>query len=232
MTDGSPTSRRRPRVGVSSCLLGEEVRYDGGHKRSEAVVDELSSRCDWIPVCPELEIGLGVPRDPLHLAGDVDGPTMIVTRTGEDLTARMKQFAAHRIDALLAERIAGYVLKSKSPSCGLGTVPIGARNDPDAPRGSGLFAAALRERAPLLPLIEEIGLTDATQRESFTRKVLAYDEWRRLVGPPPDDDYESRVGDVVGESPRDRRQLLELESRLATDRDAWNAIEQRLLTSR
>lgn len=232
MTENSPSPRPRPRVGVSSCLLGEAVRYDGGHKRSDAIADELALRCDWIPVCPELEIGLGVPRDPLHLAGDVDGPTMLVTRTGEDLTARMHRFAAVRIDALLAERIAGYVLKSRSPSCGLGTVPIGSRNDPDAPRVNGLFAAALRERAPLLPLAEEIDLTDATQRESFTRKVIAYDEWRKLVGPPPHDDYESRVGDVIGESPRDRRELRALESRLATDRDTWNTIEQRLLTWR
>ncbi len=230
MTDDSTTDPR-PRVGVSSCLLGEPVRHDGAHKRSDAVVECMGPLFAWVPVCPEVEIGLGVPREPLHLVGEVAAPTMLVTRTGEDLTARMNEFASRRIDSLLAAGVRGYVLKSRSPSCGLGTVSVVSRDEATAPPGSALFTIALREGAPLRPGGDELGVFEPATRERFTHRVLAYDEWRRLVGPPPDDDLAERVGDLAGEPPSGPRELHALESRLAADPDAWRTIEERLLSS-
>ena len=106
------------RVGVSACLLGEPVRYDGGHKRSAVLVELLGSRFRWVPVCPEMEIGLGTPREPVRLVGDLHGPRMLGVSTARDLTRPMTEYAQRRARELAALDIAGYVLKSASPSCG------------------------------------------------------------------------------------------------------------------
>ena len=151
--------KRTLRVGVSACLLGERVRYDGGHKKNAFVTEVLAPHVEWVPVCPEVELGLGVPRPPLEL---VEG-RLVSETTGEDLTERMHAYAAWRAQGLASLDLDGYVLKSKSPSCG---------------RGEGLFAAALAQAMPNLPMEEESRLGRATICEHFIERILAAARWR------------------------------------------------------
>ena len=166
----------RPRVGVSACLLGQEVRHDGGHKRSAFVVEELGRIAELVPVCPEVELGLGVPREPIRLLYR-RGQTPSVKRaalrlvgleTGRDLTEQMAAYAEQRVASLAALGLAGYVTKSKSPSCGLAAAVHGS--DLTAP---GAFVAALRRRLPGLAVIEETTLEDPVARAAFVAAVLA-----------------------------------------------------------
>src|SRR5947208_11090851 len=139
------SSDDRLRVGVSSCLLGEKVRFDGQHKRDPFVVDELGKHVQWVPVCPELEVGMGVPREPVRLVrirGSQDA-RMVGIKSGDDWTARMQKFSAARVRALETEELSGFILKAKSPSCGMVRVKLYDGDKTDrAPEstGSGLFA--------------------------------------------------------------------------------------------
>jgi uncharacterized protein YbgA (DUF1722 family)/uncharacterized protein YbbK (DUF523 family) len=177
------------RLGVSACLLGQAVRYDGGHKRDAFLTETLGPFVTWVPVCPELEIGLGVPRDTLRLVGAASSPRLVVERTGEDLTTRMQRFARERLDALAALELDGYVLKRASPSCGLLRVRV--HGPKGVAPGRGLFAAALVERFPALPIEEEGRLSDARIRENFIERVFAMARWRAFLGRRP------RAGDLV-----------------------------------
>lgn len=164
------------RVGVSACLLGEPVRYDGGHKRSVVLVELLGPRFTWVPVCPEIEIGLGAPREPVRLAGDPRAPRLRSVQSARDLTSEMTAYAQRRAQELAALHIAGYVLKSASPSCGLRDVPVwgdGGANRASRP-GRGLFAAALTAAWPGLPVAEEGDLAEPAAREDFVARVLAH----------------------------------------------------------
>ena len=161
----------KPRVGVSSCLLGDAVRYDGGHKRHAWLADVFGLDVEWVSVCPEVEIGLGIPREPIDLVRMPDGAVHLMTSNmGLDLTDRMRQFAVARIGALAAIPLSGYVLKASSPSCGLSGVRVVGG---DA-TGRGLFAAALVERCPDLPIVDERQLDDAAARGEFAARVFAY----------------------------------------------------------
>lgn len=171
----------RMRVGVSSCLLGARVRYDGAHKRDRFLVEQLGRFVEWVPVCPELEVGMGVPREAVRLVR-ADGALlrMIGNRSGEDWTERMNAFAAKRVRAL--DDLCGYVLKSKSPSCGMERVKVYGPAGAGRPTrdGVGLFAAALRARCPNLPVEEEGRLQDPALRENFIERLFAYHRVRRL----------------------------------------------------
>jgi uncharacterized protein YbbK (DUF523 family) len=168
----------RLRLGVSACLLGENVRYDGGHKRDPFLVDTLGPSVEWVAVCPELEIGLGVPRDTLRLSGDPQSPSLVVERTGHDVAERMRRFAAARVDELTRLDLDGYVLKRGSPSCGLGVPVYGLDGDADG-IAAGLFAAELVSRLPELPIEEEHRLMDRTIRRRFVERVCARARRRR-----------------------------------------------------
>jgi uncharacterized protein YbgA (DUF1722 family)/uncharacterized protein YbbK (DUF523 family) len=170
----------RLRIGISSCLLGENVRWDGGHKRDRFLVDELGPFVEWVPVCPEVELGLGVPRPTLRLETRGSDVRMIVTRTDTDHTDAMRAFAARRVRALESEDLAGYVLKKDSPSCGLERVKVYGGSGPAARTGRGLFADALVERFPHLPVEEEGRLGDARLRENFVVRIFAYERLKRL----------------------------------------------------
>ncbi len=161
------------RVGISSCLLGEEVRYDGGHKLDPLIIGLLGRLFEWVPVCPEVEMGLGIPRDNLRLVGSVSSPRLITQKTGADQTAEMQLFAARRIEQLARHDLHGYILKNNSPSCGLQEVEVYGSNGTPLALGRGLFAAALMERLPDLPVEEEGRLRDAALRERFIERVLA-----------------------------------------------------------
>ncbi|BDG05322.1 YbgA family protein [Anaeromyxobacter oryzae] len=176
------TRSHRLRVGVSACLLGHKVRYDGQHKRDAFLVDVLGPFVDWVPVCPELEVGMGVPREPIHLVGRTAAPRLVGERSGTDHTEAMRRYAERRVAALAGEDLSGYVTKKDSPSCGLERVRVHPeKGGPPRRDGVGAFAAVLRARLPLLPVEEEGRLNDPALRESFIERVFAYDRWKRAV---------------------------------------------------
>jgi uncharacterized protein YbgA (DUF1722 family)/uncharacterized protein YbbK (DUF523 family) len=165
------------RIGISRCLLGERVRHDGGHKHDRFLTDTLGEHFEWVPVCPEVEIGMGTPREPIHLV-DLDGEIRLVgVRSSTDHTEAMKAYARRRVEALAGEGLSGYVLKKDSPSCGLERVRVYRDSGHATRSGRGLFAAALVERFPSLPIEEEGRLCDPRLRENWIERVFAY---RRL----------------------------------------------------
>lgn len=166
------------RIGISSCLLGREVRFDGGHKRDPFLTDTFGRFVEWVPVCPEVEAGFGTPREAMRLVND-DGLLRLVTvKTGKDLTEVMSRYAGRRADLLAREQLSGYVLKKDSPSCGMERVKVYNAHKVPARSGQGLFASALRARYPLLPVEEEGRLSDPRIRDNFVERVFAY---RRLL---------------------------------------------------
>ncbi|WP_089329543.1 DUF523 and DUF1722 domain-containing protein [Actinomadura meyerae] len=175
----------RPRLAVSSCLLGEPVRYNGGHSRDRFLTGSLAAHVDWVPVCPEIEIGLGAPRDSLHLLSD---GRIVGKDPGRDHTGAMAALAGDRIPGLAD--IDGYVFKSRSPSCGLLGLPRyasgrpGERTDgqPVDRRGRGVFAALVTEALPYLPVEEDGRLHDPVLREHFVERVFAQARLRGLFG--------------------------------------------------
>jgi uncharacterized protein YbbK (DUF523 family) len=164
----------RPRVGVSSCLLGEPVRWNGAHKREDCVTDLLGRLFEWVAVCPEVEIGLGVPREPIRLEGDPAAPRLVGTTSRLDLTERMEAFADRRVEQLASLGLCGYILKSASPTCGLERVEVHASAPGGSMQGVGLFARALTQRLPLLPIEEEGRLRDPGRRARFIEQVSAF----------------------------------------------------------
>ena len=172
---GEDLAAARPRVGVSSCLLGEEVRFNGGHKRYRFLTDELAPYVDWVPYCPEVEIGLGTPREPIRLTAD----GRLVNRGGTlDHTAAMTALP-------MPAELDGYVFKAKSPSCGIRAIPR-YRDDgvPADHRGRGLYAGRVLDRFPLLAAEDEGRLNDAGLREAFTERIFAAARLRSLLGGP------------------------------------------------
>lgn len=182
-------STKKLAVGVSSCLLGQAVRFDGGHKRSRYLTDVLEPYVEWVPICPELEIGLGVPRETLQLRRGDSGPRLLTNKSERDLTDTMNDYSRERVERLRALNLRGYVLKKDSPSCGLERVRIYDENKVPAKDGVGLYAAVLAELLPELPLEEEGRLNDARLRENFITRLFAYDRWLRFRadGPGPGD---------------------------------------------
>jgi uncharacterized protein YbbK (DUF523 family) len=164
-----------PRVGISRCLLGDEVRYDGHHKYEPSLVETLASRVEWVAVCPEVEVGMGVPREPIHLvAPGGDQRVRLLGVTSEtDWTERMQSWASERIATLKTIQVSGFVLKARSPSCGVRDVPVEG-----AATGRGMFADALLRAMPDLPVEDEERLRDPAVRESFLQRIAAYERNR------------------------------------------------------
>jgi uncharacterized protein YbgA (DUF1722 family)/uncharacterized protein YbbK (DUF523 family) len=171
----------RPRLGISACLLGQPVRYDSGHKRDPFCVDLLGPLVDWVPVCPEVEVGMPVPRPSIRLTGRSESPDLVAERTGEDWTERMAAFATRRVEQLGRLGLDGYVTKKDSPSCGLARVRVyGSRGGPPRRDGVGAFARVLSGQLPLLPIEEEGRLHDPLLRESFVERIFAHARWQAL----------------------------------------------------
>ena len=164
---------QRLRVGVSSCLLGRAVRYDGGHKRDDFLTGVLGPFVEWVAVCPEVEIGLGTPRPTLRLEGDAASPRLVMPSTGVDYTGTMRRYAEKKVAALARADLCGYVLKKNSPSCGMERVKVYWSGGHASKKGSGIFAAVLRERLPALPVEEEGRLSDPVLRENFIERLFA-----------------------------------------------------------
>lgn len=169
-----PAGAGRPRVGISSCLLGENVRYDGGHKRNARLLKALGPCVEWAPVCPEVEMGLGTPRDTLILVRKAGQVRLVMPKTGADYTAKMRAYARRRVAQLAEANLSGFILKKNSPSCGRDGVKLYDSRGVASSSGRGLFAEALLARFPDLPVEEEGRLADPRVLEDFKRRVLAY----------------------------------------------------------
>lgn len=187
MRPKSPLPVRAPlpmRIGVSRCLLGEEVRYDGGHKRDRFVTDVLGRYVEWVPVCPEVEAGLGTPREPMRLVGEASQPKLLTIETKRDMTKPLVEFAAKRLASLETAELSGYIFKKDSPSCGIGRVRVFNRHGMPSRNGVGLFAQAFMERFPSVPVEEEGRLCDPVLRDNFIERVFCYHRWRQLARGP------------------------------------------------
>ena len=167
-------SDSRLRIGISSCLLGDEVRFDGGHKRAESLIASFDPGVEWVRVCPEVELGMGVPREPVHLIATNAGIRMVAVHTRTDHTDGMRDYAARRLRDLASANLSGYVVKAKSPSCGLHDVSIHDEAGIVTATGMGLFANALRAALPDLPVEDELRLEDPRARAAFLSRVRAY----------------------------------------------------------
>jgi len=173
----------KPRLGVSTCLLGESVRYDGAEKRDPVLLGAFGDHVEWVPVCPEVECGMTVPRDPMHLADDTDSPRLVTTATGEDQTERMQTWIRSRLNELAREDLWGFVLKSRSPSCGRCDVPVLDSTGAPAGETAGLFAAAVARRFPLLPVGDERSLREDSMWDNFIERLFCLKRYRDSVRP-------------------------------------------------
>ncbi len=174
------------RLGISSCLLGEEVRWNGGHTRDNFLTDTLGQYVEWVPVCPEEEVGMGVPRERVRLVGDPDEPRMVGIESGEDWTDRMLEYARNRLDELKDEHLHGYILKKGSPSCSFQTMHVLGEDGDPVGESRGLFARELLKEMALLPVEDEGRLHDPDLRENFIERVFAYKRWQDLLRSNPE----------------------------------------------
>ena len=169
------------RIGISACLLGQKVRYDGGQKQDHYLTGTLAPYVDWEPVCPESECGLGTPREVMNLAGVSSAPRLMTKHTGLDHTHRITQWSDAKLDDLAQRQICGFVFKTRSPSCGLRGVKVRADADGPGGRARGLFAEAFVRRFPLMPMDEESRLYDPAARENFFIRIFTYGRWLELL---------------------------------------------------
>lgn len=185
-------NEKKIRIGISSCLLGNPVRFDGGHKKDQWLVNVLGEYVEYVPVCPEVEVGLPIPREAMRLVGDPEDPRLVTVKTYQELTPKMKEYAAKRVVELEKENLCGFVFKRSSPSSGMERVKVYKDVDPKeaknagAPslKGVGIFAKKFMEHFPLLPVEEEGRLGDARLRENFIEQIFVMQRWRELREQP------------------------------------------------
>ena len=210
------------KLGISSCLLGNKVRYDGGHKFDPFLVNTLGQFVEYVPVCPEVESGFPVPREAFRLVGDPEKPRLVTRQTGVDATPWMERWLEKRLPQLEKEGLCGFIFKSQSPSSGMERVKVYNEKGVAEKKGAGIFARALMERLPLLPVEEEGRLQDIQLRENFIVRVFVYRRWRELI------DAGATAGRLVGfqrrhklllmaHSPEMARQLGKLTARAGAD---------------
>jgi uncharacterized protein YbgA (DUF1722 family)/uncharacterized protein YbbK (DUF523 family) len=171
------------KLGISSCLLGNKVRYNGGHTLDRFLVDVLGHYVDYVPVCPEVEIGLPIPREALRLVkypGD-ETPRLVTQKTGIDHTERMLTWSRSRLEQLEKEELCGYIFKSKSPSSGMERIKVYNEKGTAQRNGVGMFARAFMERFPLMPVEDEGRLNDIGLRENFIVRAFTYHRWRKVL---------------------------------------------------
>ncbi len=177
----SAESTEKIRLGVSSCLLGEKVRFDGGHKHDRFLTETLGRYVEYVPVCPEVELGLPTPRETLRLVGDPDNQRLVFSKSGEDITENMQAWAKKRVSELEKEDLSGFIFKSKSPSSGMARVKLYDKNGSPNTQGVGLFAKAFMEHFPLLPVEEDGRLNDPGLRENFIEIIFTLKRWRESI---------------------------------------------------
>lgn len=172
----------KPLIGISTCLLGHKVRYDGGHKYDSWLVETLGKYVDYVPVCPEVECGLPVPREAMRLVGDPENPQLLTIKTGIDHTPRMNAWAEQKIAELAKKDLCAYVFKSKSPSSGMERVKVYPPGGGVASKkGVGIFARAFMQAFPDLPVEEEGRLHDPDLRENFIERIFVVWRWKEML---------------------------------------------------
>ena len=169
------------KIGVSSCLLGKEVRYNGGHSHDRYVTGTLGQHFTFVDVCPEVEAGFGIPRETLRLVGDPDAPRLMTTKTKKDFTDQMQNWAKGRVVELEKEDLCGFIFKKGSPSSGMERVRVYSDSGMPSNRGSGMFARAFMDHFPLIPTEEDGRLNDSTLRENFIERIFALRRWRLMA---------------------------------------------------
>jgi len=170
------------KLGISTCLLGENIRYDGGHKLDRFLTDTLGQYVEYVPVCPEVECGLPIPRESMHLEGNPESPRLVTSRTKQDMTERMVGWAKKRVVELEKEGLCGFIFKSDSPSSGMERVRVFNEKGMPVKKGVGMFARIFMEHFPLLPVEDEGRLHDLKLRENFIERIFALKRWRELLG--------------------------------------------------
>ncbi|OPY74382.1 MAG: hypothetical protein A4E63_00766 [Syntrophorhabdus sp. PtaU1.Bin050] len=171
----------KTKIGVSRCILGERVRYDGGHQHDHYITDTLGRYFEYIPVCPEVEYGLPVPREPMHLTGNPSAPRLVTITTGIDHTDGMLAWAEQKLKELQNEDLCGFIFKSKSPSSGMQRVKVYTSTGAPIHQGVGIFARVFMDHFPLLPVEDDGRLRDPILRENFVERVFAYRSWQALM---------------------------------------------------
>jgi uncharacterized protein YbgA (DUF1722 family)/uncharacterized protein YbbK (DUF523 family) len=190
------------KIGISSCLLGNDVRWNGGHKRDRYLTDTLGQFVEWVPVCPEVELGLGIPRETLRLVGDPENPRLLTTKTKIDHTDGMKKWARGRLEELAGEDLCGFVFKCDSPSSGMVRVKVYGKGGMPQKKGVGIFARAFMDRFPLVPVEDDGRLRNPLIRENFIEQVFTLKRWRETRT------RRSCVGNVVDFHSRNKLVLM------------------------
>jgi uncharacterized protein YbgA (DUF1722 family)/uncharacterized protein YbbK (DUF523 family) len=169
------------KIGIASCLLGNPVRWNGGHKLDRFIAHTLGLHVDFVPVCPESECGLGIPRETMHLAGDPQAPRLVTTKTGEDKTDQMQRWAKKRLEELEGEDLCGYIFKTKSPSNGMRSLKVFATREQIFYNGVGIYARMFMDRFPNLPVIDDGMLNDPGLRANFIGQIFTLRRWREVL---------------------------------------------------
>jgi uncharacterized protein YbgA (DUF1722 family)/uncharacterized protein YbbK (DUF523 family) len=169
------------KIGISTCLLGEKVRYDGGHRLDRYITDTLGNYFEWLPICPEIEYGLPVPRESMHLIGDPASPRIVTVKTGVDHTEGMKEWAEDKLRQLEKEDLCGFIFKSKSPSSGIGGIKVYTSSGVPSNKGTGIFGGAFMSYFPLIPVIDDGRLHNPNLRENFIEQVLVCKRWKDFL---------------------------------------------------
>ncbi len=169
------------RLGISSCLLGEQVRYDRGHKLDHFLTDTLGQFVEWVPVCPEVEYGLPVPREAMRLVGLPENPSLVTRKTGIDHTEGMQEWARKRLTELEKKDLCGFVFKSRSPSSGMAGVKVYRESGMPSRKGRGIFARAFMDYFPFMPVEDDGRMHDTKLRENFIERIFVYKRWKDLL---------------------------------------------------
>ncbi|MDR4504814.1 MAG: DUF523 and DUF1722 domain-containing protein [Candidatus Scalindua sp.] len=168
------------KIGISSCLLGDKVRYDGNHRLDRFITDTLGQYFEWIPVCPETECGLSVPREPMHLFGNPESPRLVTIKTGIDHTERMLQWAEKMIKKLEKENLCGFIFKCGSPSSGIRGVKVYLPSGAVTKTGKGIFGGAFMKHFPLIPVEDDGRLHNPRFRENFVERIFVLKRWQEF----------------------------------------------------
>ncbi len=173
------------KIGISACLLGEKVRYNGGHQHDLLITDTLGKFMEFVPVCPEVECGLGTPREVMRLIGDPANPRLVASKTGIDHTDGMQRWASIKVKELEREDLGGFIFKSRSPSSGMERVRVYGEGKTVRKNGVGMFARAFMDHFPRLPVEEDGRLHDIVLRENFIEAIFVFQRWRELLQEKP-----------------------------------------------
>jgi uncharacterized protein YbgA (DUF1722 family)/uncharacterized protein YbbK (DUF523 family) len=174
-------SGERIRLGISRCLLGENVRYDGGHKLDRYLTSVLGPYVEYVPVCPEVECGMSIPREALRLVGDPESPRLMTQKTARDYTEQMQDWGARRLQDLEKEGLCGYIFKSRSPSSGMQRIKVYQENGQPLNKGVGIWAKMVMDHFPLLAFEDEGRLNDLKLRENFIERIFVLKRWRDMI---------------------------------------------------